>query len=40
MSILGVQMVAARLLFHEPINAVQWTGSLLISVGLFLVQRR
>jgi multidrug transporter EmrE-like cation transporter len=39
MSILGVQVVAARWLFNEPISAVQWAGSLLIGVGVFLVQR-
>jgi multidrug transporter EmrE-like cation transporter len=39
MSILGVQLVAAKWLFHEPINAVQWAGALLIGVGIFLVQR-
>ena len=39
MSILGVQVVAAWCLFHEPIDAVQWLGSLLIGVGIFLLQR-
>ena len=39
MSILGVQIVAARWLFHEPIDSLQWMGSLLIGVGIFLVQR-
>jgi multidrug transporter EmrE-like cation transporter len=39
MSILGVQLVAAQWLFHEPVNTVQWMGSLLIGVGIFLVQR-
>ena len=39
MSILGVQIVAAQYLFHEPINSVQWAGALLIGVGIFLVQR-
>ena len=39
MSILGVQVVAAKWLFHEPINAVQWMGALLIGLGVFLVQR-
>ena len=39
LSILAVQIVAARWLFHEPIDARQWTGSLLIGVGIFLVQR-
>jgi multidrug transporter EmrE-like cation transporter len=39
MSVLAVQIVAARWLFQEPIDARQWTGSLLIGVGIFLVQR-
>jgi len=39
MSILGVQVVAAKWLFHEPISALQWMGALLIGVGVFLVQR-
>ena len=39
MSIIGVQIVASRWLFNEPVNAVQWTGSLLIALGIFLVQR-
>jgi multidrug transporter EmrE-like cation transporter len=39
MSIVGVQIVAARWLFQEPISSVQWLGSLLIGVGIFLVQR-
>jgi multidrug transporter EmrE-like cation transporter len=37
MSVLGVQLVAATWLFREPINVVQWSGSLLIGVGLVLV---
>jgi len=39
MSILGVQVVAAKWLFHEPIDVMQWTGTLLIGAGIFLVQR-
>jgi len=39
MSILGVQLVAAKWFFNEPITAVQWIGSVLIGVGIFLVQR-
>lgn len=39
-SIVGVQVVAASWLFHEPIEAMQWLGSLVIAVGVFLVQRR
>ena len=38
-NILGVQIVAARWLFDEPINSTQWVGSLLICAGVFLVQR-
>jgi multidrug transporter EmrE-like cation transporter len=40
LSILGVQIVAARWIFNEPVNAMQWTGALLIALGVFLVQRR
>jgi drug/metabolite transporter (DMT)-like permease len=40
LSILGVQIVAARWIFNEPVNAMQWTGALLIALGIFLVQRR
>ena len=40
MSLIGVQLVAARGLFHEPITTIQWVGSLLIGVGLVLVQHR
>lgn len=39
LSIIGVQLVAARWLFNEPIDAVQWAGALLIVVGVFLLQR-
>jgi multidrug transporter EmrE-like cation transporter len=39
MSILGVQVVAANWLFHEPIGLGQWAGALLIGLGVFLVQR-
>ena len=38
-SILGVQLVAAKWLFQEPINPLQWTGAVLIGIGVFLVQR-
>jgi multidrug transporter EmrE-like cation transporter len=39
LSIVAVQVVAARWLFAEPIAAAQWAGSLLIAAGIFLVQR-
>jgi multidrug transporter EmrE-like cation transporter len=38
-SVIAVQVVAARWLFAEPIGAMQWSGALLIALGVFLVQR-
>ncbi len=38
-SILGVQLVAARWLFNESITPVQWAGAVLLVLGVFLVQR-
>jgi multidrug transporter EmrE-like cation transporter len=37
LSIVGVQIIAALFYFHEPISAAQWLGTLLITVGVFLV---
>lgn len=37
LSIIGVQVAAARFYFHEPISAAQWLGTLLITIGIFLV---
>jgi multidrug transporter EmrE-like cation transporter len=37
LSIVGVQIVAALLYFHEPISAAQWLGTLFITIGVFLV---
>jgi len=39
MSVVGVQVVAAKWLFQEPIDVVQWTGALLICLGVFLILR-
>jgi multidrug transporter EmrE-like cation transporter len=39
LSIVAVQVVAARWLFNEPIDTTQWAGALLIVAGIFLVQR-
>jgi multidrug transporter EmrE-like cation transporter len=39
LSILGVQIVAAKWLFHEPIAPLQWVGSLLIAAGIVLLRR-
>ena len=34
LAVLGVQVVAAGWLFHEPITTVQWFGALLVIVGI------
>jgi multidrug transporter EmrE-like cation transporter len=39
LSIIGVQLAAAKYMFHEPITLANWAGSLLIAIGIFLVQR-
>jgi multidrug transporter EmrE-like cation transporter len=39
LGIIAVQVVAARWIFAEPIGAMQWSGALLIVLGVFLVQR-
>jgi multidrug transporter EmrE-like cation transporter len=40
LAVIGVQVVAARLLFHEPISTTQWLGSLLVVVGIVLIGGR
>ena len=40
LSIIGVQVVAAKWLFNEPIAPLQWVGSILIAAGIFLLQPR
>ena len=40
LAILGVQVLAARLLFHEPITAAQWPGTLLNAAGMGLITTR
>ena len=39
LAIIGVQIVAARLFFHEVISPMQWIGMLLIVVGIVLLQK-
>ena len=39
LAVLGVQLVATRLYFHEPTSPAQWLGAALIVGGIFLVQR-
>ncbi|MDH7488244.1 MAG: SMR family transporter [Anaerolineae bacterium] len=37
LAVIGVQVVGAALLFHEPIASRQWAGTLLVAVGIFLI---
>jgi multidrug transporter EmrE-like cation transporter len=39
LAIIGVQILAARLFFHENISPTQWFGLLVIVVGIFLIQK-
>lgn len=40
LAVLGVQVLAAGWYFHEPIRPSQWGGSLLIILGIWLIERR
>ena len=40
LAIIGVEVFAAQMLFHEPISTQQWIGTLLIVGGIALVGRR
>jgi multidrug transporter EmrE-like cation transporter len=40
LAVLGVQVAAAGLIFHEPVSSTQWLGVLLIIVGVVLVSGR
>ena len=39
LAILGVQIVAAKLFFHEAISPTQWIGMLVIVAGIVLIQK-
>jgi multidrug transporter EmrE-like cation transporter len=39
LTVIGVQVVAAAALFHEPISARQWAGTAAIVISIFLVSR-
>jgi multidrug transporter EmrE-like cation transporter len=39
LAILGVQIVASRLFFHEAISPTQWIGMAMIVGGIVLIQR-
>jgi multidrug transporter EmrE-like cation transporter len=40
LAVIGVQVVAAGLLFHEPISSTQWLGTCLVLAGIVLVGAR
>jgi multidrug transporter EmrE-like cation transporter len=39
LAIIGVQIVASRLFFHEAISPTQWIGMAVIVAGIVLIQR-
>ncbi len=39
LTVLGVQMVAASWIFHEPISERQWLGTLAVVIGIWLIRR-
>jgi multidrug transporter EmrE-like cation transporter len=40
LAVLGVQIVGADVLFHEPITPAQWLGTLLLVLGIVLIGGR
>ncbi len=40
LAVWGVQIVGARVIFHEPIAPAQWLGTLLIVLGIMLIGGR
>jgi undecaprenyl phosphate-alpha-L-ara4N flippase subunit ArnE len=40
LSVVGVQVIAAALLFREAISPAQWLGTLLIVAGIVLITSR
>jgi multidrug transporter EmrE-like cation transporter len=39
LAIIGVQLVGAKLIFHESITPQQWFGTLCILTGVFFLQK-
>ena len=39
LTLLGVQLVAASWIFHEPISERQWLGTLAVVIGIWLIRR-
>jgi multidrug transporter EmrE-like cation transporter len=40
LAVVGVQIVAARLLFRETIGVIQWVGTGLVTAGVVLISAR
>lgn len=40
LSVFGVQVLGARLLFHEAIPPARWAGTVLVVAGIALMSRR
>ncbi|MGB5931826.1 MAG: hypothetical protein WBH57_02000 [Anaerolineae bacterium] len=40
LAVLGVQIVGAKLLFHEPMTPGQWLGTVLLVLGIVLIGKR
>jgi multidrug transporter EmrE-like cation transporter len=40
MTVIGLQVLAARLLFHEQISPAQWLGTFLVVIGIMLIGGR
>jgi multidrug transporter EmrE-like cation transporter len=40
LAVIGVQVVASRLLFHEAISPTHWLGTLLVAAGITLIGGR
>jgi undecaprenyl phosphate-alpha-L-ara4N flippase subunit ArnE len=40
LTVIGIQVVAARFFFHEPITTVQWLGTLFVVIGIALIGGR
>ena len=40
LAVIGVQVVAVRLFFHEPVSVTQWLGTLFVVLGIVLIGGR
>jgi multidrug transporter EmrE-like cation transporter len=40
LAVIGVQVIAVRWFFHEPISLTQWLGTLLVVFGIVLIGGR